>query len=307
MKRGALLPIIYADESLVAVDKPAGLLVHRSPEAADRVFLLQELREQLGCRVYPVHRLDRAASGVIVFALSGDGARELQASLSRAETRKEYLVLVRGETPPAWTVERPLTGESGEKQAARSEFHRLGTFSRCSLLRARIVTGRRHQIRRHLSACAHQVIGDSSYGKGRINRFFRAQYELPRLFLHSFLLALRHPRTGNALELRAPLAADLRAFLDRLPDFDPAVLRGGLRARRFRRWTGAGAKVGSALYLRGWNSMTRSATASIFRSARSSTSCGRRGRRTPRGSRSASAPAPAAAGACRTSSRSTAR
>lgn len=227
MKRAEPLRILHQDGALVAVEKPGGLLVHRTRESSDRVFLLQELREQLGRYLYPVHRLDRAASGVIVFAFSSQGARCLQESLARDDTRKEYLVLVRGETPGQWTVERPLSGERGGKQAASSTFRRLSTFSRCSLILARIHTGRRHQLRRHLSSCAHQIVGDTTYGKGRINRFFREEYGLPRLFLHAWLLSFRHPVTGEELVLRAPLASDLRAFLERLPDFDASTLPQG--------------------------------------------------------------------------------
>jgi tRNA pseudouridine65 synthase len=215
----APLEILHRDESIVVVNKPGGLLVHRSHESSDRVFLLQELARQLDRRVYPVHRLDRAASGAIAFALSSDSARNLQANLSAADSRKEYLALVRGSAPVAGVIERALT-----QHACRSEFERLAEVSRCSLLRVRISTGRRHQIRRHLAHIHHQIIGDTTYGKGKINRFFRETYGLPRLFLHAWRLELRHPETGERLRIAAPLPADLREFLSRLPDVDAALL-----------------------------------------------------------------------------------
>jgi tRNA pseudouridine65 synthase len=213
------LEILHQDEEVVIVNKPGGLLVHRSHESSDRVFLLQELARQIDRRVYPVHRLDRAASGAIAFALSSGAARKLQANLSAADSRKEYLALVRGSAPTRGVIERALT-----QHACRSEFERLAELSRCSLLRVRISTGRRHQIRRHLSHIRHQVIGDTTYGKGKINRYFRETYGLPRLFLHAWRLELRHPETGERLRIAAPLPDDLRAFLRRLPDVDAALL-----------------------------------------------------------------------------------
>ena len=168
----------------------------------------------------------RAASGAIAFALSSSAARELQAALEHDDTLKEYLTLVRGSTPESGTIDRPLTADNGAKQAALTEFERIAEFSRCSLLRVRIRTGRRHQIRRHLSHIRHQLIGDSSYGKGRINRFFREEHGLPRLFLHARRLGFLHPDGSGRLEIVAPLPDDLREFLLRLPDVDPALVAG---------------------------------------------------------------------------------
>ena len=210
--------VLHRDEALVAVSKPGGLIVHRTPESTDRVFLLQELGAQLGRFLYPVHRLDRAASGVIVFALSSEAAAMLQAALQSPDARKEYLVLARGSAPGRFEVDRPLKNENGTPQEARTSFEKLAEMSRASLLRARIYTGRRHQIRRHLSRSAHQVIGDTTYGKGRINAFLREHYGLPRLFLHAERLEITHPLSGERLVIRAPLAEDLRGFLLRLPD-----------------------------------------------------------------------------------------
>lgn len=213
------IPVLYHDEHLVVVDKPGGLLVHRAPRATDRVVLLQLLRDQLGKHLYPVHRLDRPTSGVIAFAFSSEVARDLHDALKLPETRKEYLVLCRGSTPDLWESERPLSGKP-----ARTEFRKLAEWSRCTLLRARLHTGRRHQIRRHLAHAAHQPIGDTNYGKGRINTFFRETYALPRLVLHAARLSVQHPVTGAPLDITAPLADDLRAFLLRLPDVDPDLV-----------------------------------------------------------------------------------
>ena len=110
------IDILYQDEQVLVADKPPGLLVHRSRESSDRVFLLQKLRDQVGRYLYPVQRLDRAASGAIAFALSSEAARELQASLTSTTARKEYLVLGRGSAADSGEIERPLTGANGKKK-----------------------------------------------------------------------------------------------------------------------------------------------------------------------------------------------
>ena len=218
------LQILYSDDSLVAVSKPGGLLVHRTKESTDREFLLQILSAQVGRFLYPVHRLDRAASGVMMFACTSEDARLLQQRIVDESTLKEYLVLVRGSTSERWESTRPLSKRKGVQVPAHSIFEKVAEFSRMSLLRARIRTGRRHQIRRHLAHEAHQVLGDTSYGKGKINQYFRDEYGLPRLFLHAHRLEFLHPRTGERVCLRDQLAADLREFLQRLPDCDGTLI-----------------------------------------------------------------------------------
>lgn len=203
------LPILFSDARFVVVDKPPDLLVHRSRVAADRVTLLQLLRDQIGCFVYPAHRLDRPASGAIAFALSSEEARALQEALQAADACKEYLLLCRGETEPEFVSDRPLTSDRGVAQEARTTFERIAVIRGFSLLRARLATGRRHQIRRHLAHLGHQVVGDTKFGKGGINRWLRAEFGLERLFLHAARLRCRF------FDVRAPLAGDLAAFLER--------------------------------------------------------------------------------------------
>ena len=216
------IDVLHLDDSLVVASKPGCLMVHRNPHATDRYFLLQELSRKVGRHLYPVHRLDRAASGAIAMALSSEVARGLQEALSASDAVKEYLVLVRGTTPESGVIDRPLTDrDTGTKKPAYTSYERLACFSRCSLLAVRIRTGRHRQIRRHFSHLAHQVIGCSHHGKGRINRFFREEYGLPRLFLHARRLEFRHPSDEEMLRIVAPLADDLRRFLLRLPDVDP--------------------------------------------------------------------------------------
>lgn len=218
------IDILYQDDHALVADKPPGLLVHRSRESSDRVFLLQMLRDQVGRYLYPVQRLDRAASGAIAFALSSAAARDLQAALTSSSARKEYLVLVRGAAADSGEIDRPLTGANGEKKDALTRFEKIGEVYRSSLLRVRIFTGRRHQIRRHLAHLGHQVIGDTTYGKGKINRFLRQEHGLPRMFLHCQRLEFDHPAGAGRVEIRARLAEDLRAFLLGLPGCPPEIL-----------------------------------------------------------------------------------
>lgn len=208
---------MYRDERYVAVDKPGQLLVHRSGAASDRTALLQLVRGQLGSFLFPVHRLDRAASGVVLFALDREAAAAAQRALHDPETDKRYLALVRGCTEAAFESRRPLHSENGKVQEAWTEFRRLAALEHGTLLDVRLHSGRRHQIRRHLAHLAHQIIGDTRYGKGGINRALREEYGLPRMFLHARRLALAHPLSGEPLCIESPLASDLRGFLERLP------------------------------------------------------------------------------------------
>ena len=219
------IEILYRDETAVAVHKPGGMLVHRTREAVDAdEWLLQLVRREVGKRVYPVHRLDRAASGVILFALSSDDTRRWQEALKAPETAKTYVAVVRGTCPEGWCMDRPLTSDRGVPREARTSFERIATFEGLSLVRVRLHTGRRHQIRRHLAHSAHQIVGDSTYGKGRINRYLREERGLPRMFLHASSLEVDHPATGERIRIDCPLSEDLRRFLAGFDGLDPAVL-----------------------------------------------------------------------------------
>ncbi len=198
------------------MSKPSGLLVHRTHEARDRAFLLQRVATQVGCYLYPIHRIDRAASGIVIFGTSREAARWLQSSLTDGSARKEYLVLARGRTPEAFSCGRSLSGDRGQRQPAKTTFERVGLYRRCSLLRVSLFTGRRHQIRRHLNHLGHHVIGDTTHGKGAINREFREQHGLHRLFLHHTRLVLYHATLKHDLAIHDPLAAELQWVIDRL-------------------------------------------------------------------------------------------
>jgi tRNA pseudouridine65 synthase len=208
--------ILYQDEHMVAVNKPSGLLVHRG-WAKDKVVAMTEVRDMLGTWVYPIHRLDRGASGALLFALSSEIASILGKSFSNREVDKRYLALVRGVPAEEGLIDHDIPKrESGPKVSAQTEFYRLGVSGRYSLVEVRPRTGRLHQIRKHMKHISCPLIGDVRYGKGEHNRHFRSNYNLHRLALHSHLLAVAHPLSGQRLEIRAPLPADLRETIQAL-------------------------------------------------------------------------------------------
>lgn len=217
---GAEAEILYRDDELVAVHKPAGLLVHRNAHAGREPFLMQMLRNRLGLRLYPVHRLDRPTSGLMIMALSPDAAAVLARQFAAQEVRKTYLAVVRGFTDEAGVIDSPLKSESGAQAQARTEYTRLGTAeiphpagphptARFSLVRVRPMTGRTHQIRRHFAHIRHPLIGDVLRGDGRQNRFFREHFGLHRLLLASVELEFRHPGDGRHMRLSCPPAQDM--------------------------------------------------------------------------------------------------
>jgi tRNA pseudouridine65 synthase len=204
-----VLPILHHDEVLLAVDKPSGLAVHRGA-ARDRVVALQLVRDQAGRHVHAVHRLDRATSGVLLFALDPGTARRMQERFEAGGVEKRYLALVRGIPPEAGVIDHPIPrDEDGPRVPAVTEFRRLAVFERYALVEARPLTGRRHQIRRHFKHLSHPLIGDVRYGKGEHNRLFRERFGLHRLALHALELAFDHPETGERLRIAAPVPEDL--------------------------------------------------------------------------------------------------
>jgi tRNA pseudouridine65 synthase len=204
----AALPLLYLDERLAIVNKPSGMLVHRGWDN-DRVVAMTLLRDQLGRRVYPVHRLDRATSGALAFALSPLDAAWLQEAMEGGGFRKRYLALVRGIPPDEGVVDHPVPRtEDGPRVPAVTEYRRLFSFDRFSLVEARPLTGRLHQIRRHLKHLGHPIVGDVNYGRGEINRLFRERYGLFRLALHAVTLEIA-ARDAPVVTARAPLPEDL--------------------------------------------------------------------------------------------------
>lgn len=232
-----MLPVVYRDEYLVAVHKPAGLLVHRTAiDRRERLFALQQVRGQLGRRVYPVHRLDKATSGVLLFALDPDTGRRLGALFEVQEVAKTYVAVVRGHPAACGTIDHPLPAivdEADREPAraavsdARTVYRRLATVevpvrvdryptARYALVALHPLTGRRHQIRRHLHHVSHPIMGDTTYGNGRHNRFFRGEYGCHRLLLACVAMQLTHPVTSQLLDLRAPIEGVFAEVIQRL-------------------------------------------------------------------------------------------
>ena len=233
------LPILFRDEALLVVNKPAGLVVHRG-WATDDVTALDLARALAGRWVYPMHRLDRSTSGVLVFALSPEIARVVEQSFSHQRVEKRYLALVRGLAPERASVDHPIAKEKGEPKLAalthveRLEHHALlneetGVTRSYSWVLARPVTGRPHQIRRHLKHINHPIIGDVRYGKSEHNRLFRRRFGLERMVLHAEQLRLPHPLDGQLLELNAPLPAELAALQVALREGDAAASPDGTK------------------------------------------------------------------------------
>jgi tRNA pseudouridine65 synthase len=164
-----------------------------------------------------VHRLDRATSGVLLFALTEAAASRLGSQLEAGGFEKRYLALVRGITAECFDLDYPLrpleAALDAPRKPARSSFTRLGTFERYSLLEAIPHTGRSHQLRRHLKHLSHPIVGDTRYGDGRHNRALRERFALRRLALHAACLAFTHPSTGQRIACRAELPEDLAAPL----------------------------------------------------------------------------------------------
>jgi tRNA pseudouridine65 synthase len=231
-----VLRILYQDDYLVAVDKPPGLLVHRTGlDAGETQFALQLLRDQLGRPVWPVHRLDKGTSGVLLFALDADTARALSLAFEAPDAvHKTYLAVVRGWPTEAGLIDYPLKRMEDdarpgrdEVQEARTRYRTLesyelplpyGGFSttRCALVKLQPLTGRRHQLRRHMKHIAHPIIGDATHGKGALNRAVAGLLGVPRLWLHAGCLELRHPRSGSPLHVVADSGPEWRRWVDYL-------------------------------------------------------------------------------------------
>ena len=210
--------LVYQDEHLAVVDKPSGMLVHRSPGVRDPVVVMTWVRDALGVHAWPVHRLDRDTSGLVVVALTLRAAQRMYALFQAGAIRKTYLAGVAGAPPPSGRIEVPLEKRPGLVQAAVTEYEVLASMPHGSVVRVHPRTGRRHQIRRHFQAHSHPLLGDRLYGDPEHNRAAAVGLGLERLALHGAHLSFPHPLTGSPLELEAPLPADLAGALGRGSD-----------------------------------------------------------------------------------------
>lgn len=231
-----ILPVLYRDEYLIAIEKPTGLLVHRS--AIDRHetrFAMQMLRDQIGQRVYPLHRLDKPTSGVLLFALDADTARLAGPLFESHAVSKTYLAVVRGWSDEEGHIDYPLrempdaitdrrADPDKPAQDALTDYCRLARVelpyavgryqtARYSLLELHPRTGRKHQLRRHMKHIFHPIVGDTTHGDGAHNRLYRERFACHRLLLHCASMRFPHPHSGRPLSIAAPLPVEFDRVL----------------------------------------------------------------------------------------------
>lgn len=221
------LEILYRDDELIAINKPAGMLVHRSwLDKHETQFAMQTLRDQIGQHVYPIHRLDRPTSGVLLFALNSEMAREMSHQFEQHQVQKSYLAVVRGFLNGEGRIDYPLKvqldkiadkfAQPKAPQSAITDYRALAQVempypagkyatARYSLVHLTPITGRKHQLRRHLKHLFHPILGDTNYGDLHQNRALQANTDCDRLFLHCHQLHFSHPRHWQKIAIKAPL------------------------------------------------------------------------------------------------------
>ncbi len=233
------LDILFRDAHLVVVNKPAGWLVHRTAlDRAETLIVLQALRDQLGRSVWPLHRLDKGTSGALAFALDADTAQHMGRQFDVGDgdriegVQKTYRAIVRGWPEHERNIDYPLARMDEDMrtdrktvQPARTQLRTLRRLTlplpdrefadlRLAELELQPLTGRRHQLRRHMKHIAHPIIGDATHGKGPLNRAVAAHVGLARLWLHASVLRLHHPEDGRALHVEAPAGAEWQIWRD---------------------------------------------------------------------------------------------
>lgn len=220
-----MLEIVYLDDHLIAINKPHGLLVHRSSIANDaKEFALQLLRDQVNRHVSPVHRLDRKTGGLLLFAFEKDVEIAMQQQFMNGAVQKKYLAVLRGHAPDQLDIDYPLAKENGTLQEAFTSFVTLKraeldiafgkhSTSRYSLVEASPTTGRMHQLRKHFAHIFYPIIGDRKHGCNKQNKFFKEQWEMTTMLLHASELRFIHPVTRKEVHLQATVQSEfLRVF-----------------------------------------------------------------------------------------------
>jgi tRNA pseudouridine65 synthase len=222
------LQIIFQDEHMIAINKPPGLLVHRTKLANDaNIFALQTLRNQIQQHVYPIHRLDRKTSGVLLFGLSEDIHKTMQKAFAEKKIEKTYLAIVRGFTNDEGIIDYPLRKDNGAMQEAVTKYQTRSKTeidlpfgkhqtSRYSLLKVQPLTGRKHQIRRHLSHIHHPIIADRPWGDNKQNKLFKEKFNLMKMMLHASELTFKHPVSKETIKIKAGLHSEFRRMLEAL-------------------------------------------------------------------------------------------
>jgi len=221
------LDILFQDEHIIVINKPEGLLVHRTHlDKHEEDAVVQRLRDQIGQWVFPVHRLDRATSGALILALSPSIARLLGSQFESHEISKTYHALVRGHLPLTGYINYPLakidevkgtarTKVAGTEKEAETAYKTVSKFTlpmpvsrypeaRCSLVEITPLQGRKHQIRRHFKHIFHPLIGDTRYGCRHYNALFKHDALPKRMFLHALNITFSHPIDGTTININAP-------------------------------------------------------------------------------------------------------
>jgi len=234
-----MLEVLYQDSDLIAINKPSGLLVHRSMiDKSETEFAIQLLRDQIGQYVYPLHRLDKPTSGVLLFGLSKEMSQQMSEIIKSRSVKKEYTAIVRGFTQEEGVIDYPLkeildkmtdskANQNKDSQEAVSEYERIATVelpfsvgryntSRYSLLKLYPKTGRKHQLRRHMKHIFHPIVGDTTHGDLRHTKFFREQFGINRLLLHASKLTFEHPLSNKRVAIEAGFDESFKSLIQEL-------------------------------------------------------------------------------------------
>lgn len=219
-----MLEILYQDDYLVAINKPRNLLVHKSFIARDiKEYAIQELRNQIDKQVYPIHRLDRKTTGVLLFALDKDTLTKMNDDFAQRKVVKKYLAILRGYAPAEMTIDYALTNDRGNQQDALTSFKCLQqseidlpfakhNTSRYSLVEATPETGRTHQLRKHFSHIFHPILGSRPHGCNKQNKLWLETYGLMGMMLHAVELEFTHPVTLERIHLKAKVDEEFKAY-----------------------------------------------------------------------------------------------
>ena len=223
-----MLEIIYEDDDLVVINKPHGLLVHRSPIARNTdEFAVQILRDQLNEYVYPIHRLDRKTSGLLLFSKKKELIPELQILFSERKVKKTYRAILRGYTEDQGTIDYALTNDKGKEQNAITHYKTLKrteidvpfgkhNTSRYSLVEAYPETGRMHQLRKHFAHILHPIIGDRPHGCNKQNKLFLEKWNMGTMMLHAKKLEFENPINHTPIKLEAEESSEFKRMLQTL-------------------------------------------------------------------------------------------
>lgn len=222
----SMLPILYQDDDIVVINKPNGMLVHRSSIALDAIEnVLYLLRDQIDQYLYPVHRLDRKTSGILLFALNKSSASLMKSLFTDHGIQKTYHAIVRGYFPyEEIELNYTLTNDRGKEQEALTTFRLMQKTeisvpfgkhdtSRYSLVEAMPHTGRMHQIRKHLAHMMYPIIGDRPYGCNKQNKLFKEKWDMTAMLLHAYTISFIHPINQKTIFIKADYPSEYLRML----------------------------------------------------------------------------------------------